>query len=117
MDPIEPTVVADDHKARVRLARGIALTADFLQIIAFPLFGPGFASPANNVLDMAVAFTMWRLLGWHWALLPSFVAEALPMFDLVPTWTAAVFLVTSGAPLRTAVPPVTTAPSDRSLPR
>ena len=37
------------------------------------------------------------LVGWHWAFLPSFLSELIPMWDLVPTWTAAVWYVTSGA--------------------
>ena len=52
--------------------------------------------PSNNVVDLAVAVVLFRLLGWHWALLPAFVAEAIPLLDLAPTWTAAVFLATRG---------------------
>jgi hypothetical protein len=37
---------------------------------------------------------MTKLLGWHWAFLPTFAAELIPGLDLVPTWTAAVFYVT-----------------------
>ena len=37
---------------------------------------------------------MLALVGWHWAFLPTFLAELIPFFDLVPTWTAAVFLAT-----------------------
>ena len=36
---------------------------------------------------------MW-LVGWHFAFLPTFVAELVPGVDLIPTWTAAVWLVT-----------------------
>jgi hypothetical protein len=35
-----------------------------------------------------------KLLGWHWAFLPTFAAEMMPGLDLFPTWTAAVFFVT-----------------------
>jgi hypothetical protein len=81
---------------RVWIARGIAVAADFLQIVAFPLFLPGVASPWSNALDLAVAGAMTWLVGWHWAFLPSFVAEIVPGLDLVPTWTAAAFYVTRG---------------------
>jgi hypothetical protein len=37
---------------------------------------------------------MIRLLGWHWAFLPSAAAELIPGADLFPTWTAAVWFVT-----------------------
>ncbi len=45
---------------------------------------------------MAVALVLMRLLGWHWALLPSLVAEMVPGLNLVPTWTAAVLFITRG---------------------
>ncbi len=77
-----------------RLAWTIALVADGLQLGLFPLFAWGAAAPANDVLDLIVAVVLIRLLGWHWAFLPSLVAELLPGFDLFPTWTAAVFFVT-----------------------
>ncbi len=77
-----------------RIAWSIALAADALQIGLFPLFAAGGASPADTVLDLIVAFALTKLLGWHWAFLPSIAAELLPGFDLFPTWTAAVFFVT-----------------------
>jgi len=82
--------------ARVRLARTIALAADFFQVIAFPLFFPGGLSPLVDALDIGVAIVMTMLLGWHWAFLPTMFAELLPILDLFPTWTMAVFYVTRG---------------------
>jgi hypothetical protein len=79
---------------RVRAARAIAIGADVLQIVVFPVFWPGAASIVNDALDAAVALAMLVLVGWHWAFLPTFLAELIPFFDLVPTWTAAVFLAT-----------------------
>jgi hypothetical protein len=89
--------------ARVRMARTLAVAADLLQIVIFPLFAPGAASPWDDALDLAVAAAMTWLVGWHWAFLPSFAAELVPGLDLVPTWTAAVFFVTrkgGGVPRR-----------------
>lgn len=77
-----------------RAAWMIALAADALQIAVFPLFAAGGASPADSLLDMIVAVALIRLLGWHWAFLPSLVAELVPGLDMFPTWTAAVFFVT-----------------------
>jgi hypothetical protein len=77
-----------------RLAWVIAIAADALQIAALPLFAPGALSPADTVLDIIVAAVLIRLLGFHWAFLPSMMAELMPGFDLFPTWTAAVFFVT-----------------------
>ena len=78
----------------LRLAWIIALAADAVQIAVFPLFAEGALSPADTVLDVLVGALLIRLLGWHWAFLPTFAAELLPGFDLFPTWTAAVFFVT-----------------------
>ena len=81
---------------RVRAARLFAIAADIVQIVVFPVFAPGLASPWNNALDLLVAGAMTGLIGWHWAFLPSFFVELVPGLDLVPTWTAAVFFVTRG---------------------
>src|SRR5258708_23090635 len=88
-----------------RLAWMVAILADALQIGAFPLFAAGAISPADTVLDILVAAFLIRLLGWHWAFLPSLAAELLPGFDLFPTWTAAVFFVTR-AQVKTAQPEI-----------
>ncbi|HWZ42567.1 MAG TPA: hypothetical protein VNW97_03785 [Candidatus Saccharimonadales bacterium] len=77
-----------------RLAWLVALLADAIQIFAFPIFSEGAASPADAVLDLITATILVRLLGWHWAFLPSLAAELVPVLDLFPTWTAAVFYVT-----------------------
>ena len=84
------SVKASEH----RLAWLVAIMADALQIIAFPLFAEGLVSPFDTTLDFIVAFVLTRLLGWHWAFLPSLGAELVPGLDLFPTWTAAVFFVT-----------------------
>jgi len=83
-----------------RLAWLVALAADAIQIVALPLFAPGGFSPADTLLDLVVAGTLLRLLGWHWAFLPTFAAELVPGLDLFPTWTAAVFFAT-----RQQIPP------------
>ena len=73
----------------------VAMAADFIQLAAFPFFFPGALSPADAVLDVVVGAVLTKLLGWHWAFLPSFVAELVPGLDLFPSWTAAVFYVTA----------------------
>jgi hypothetical protein len=83
-------------RSRVRAARILAVAADLLQIVVFPAFFQGLLSPANDVLDVAMAVAMVVLLGWHWAFLPTLVSELIPFWDLVPTWTAAVLIVTRG---------------------
>ena len=78
----------------VRVARAIAVSADLLQIVLLPAFFPGAFSPASDLIDVLTAAVLLRLLGWHWSFLPTFIAELTPVLDLVPTWTAAVFLAT-----------------------
>ena len=68
----------------------LAIMADALQIVVFPLFAEGALSPANDVLDFGIAAVLVHLLGWHWEFLPTFFAELVPGADLVPFWTLAV---------------------------
>ena len=81
---------------RIRAARVIAVAADALQIAILPAFAGGVFSILNNVLDIVVAIVMVGLVGWHFAFVPSFVAEMVPGLDLVPTWTLAVWFATRG---------------------
>jgi hypothetical protein len=76
---------------RVRLAYAVAISTDILQFALGPL---GWAF-ADEILDVIAAFVMWRLLGFHPLLLPTFVIEFLPVSDLLPTWTGCVATVTA----------------------
>ena len=84
------TVKSPEH----RLAWLVAVTADAIQIAALPFFAVGGLSPADTILDLVAGAILVRCLGWHWAFLPTLLAELIPGFDLFPTWTAAVFYVT-----------------------
>ncbi len=75
---------------RLRLAMIVAIVADLLQLVVFPLFVEGAMSPADDVVDVGVAGALSWLLGWHWEFLPSFLAKLVPGVDLVPLWTLAV---------------------------
>ncbi|HZQ97045.1 MAG TPA: hypothetical protein VFA67_18680 [Candidatus Sulfotelmatobacter sp.] len=68
----------------------VAIAADVLQLAVFPLFVEGALSPADDILDLAMAAVLTSLLGWHWEFLPSFFAELVPGANLVPFWTIAV---------------------------
>ncbi len=52
---------------------------------------------------------MTGLVGFHWAFLPTFLAEAVPWLDVVPTWTLAVVFATRNReavePPKDAAPP------------
>jgi len=73
-----------------RTAMFVAIVADALQLVVFPLFVAGALSPADDLLDLGVAGMMVHLLGWHWEFLPSFLVKLMPGVDLVPLWTLAV---------------------------
>jgi hypothetical protein len=88
-DVIEAPVTLSP-RSRFRIAMVLAIAADALQIIVFPLFAEGAYSPADDVLDFALAGILVHLLGWHWEFLPTFFAELVPGADLVPFWTLAV---------------------------
>ncbi|HEY4903167.1 MAG TPA: hypothetical protein VIH89_06820 [Candidatus Sulfotelmatobacter sp.] len=76
--------------ARFRSAMILAIVADAVQLVLFPLFAEGAISPADDVLDFGVGALLVSLLGWHWEFLPSFFAKLVPGVDLVPFWTMAV---------------------------
>lgn len=93
---------------RFRAAMILAIVTDALQIAVFPLFGEGALSPADDVLDVAVAAALVYLLGWHWEFLPSLVGELLPGVDFVPFWTLAVISVyRKWKQMRMSAPPIT----------
>ena len=75
---------------RLRAAMILAIIADVLQIVVFPLFVAGIGSPADDVLDLGIGAALTYLLGWHWEFLPSFLGKLVPGVDLVPLWTLAV---------------------------
>ena len=80
---------------RLAAAWAVALVVDGLQI-AFAVGTAGLSMVVDKALDVVAAALLWRLLGWHWALLPSFAFELIPVVELAPTWTAAVWLMTRG---------------------
>lgn len=80
-------------RSRFRAGLILAMAADALQLFVFPMFAEGALSPADDVLDIAVAIILVRLLGWHWEFLPAFAAELIPGADLVPFWTLSVVSV------------------------
>ncbi len=68
----------------------LAVVADVLQMVVFPLFVEGAASPADDILDVCMGGLLTWLLGWHWEFLPSFLGKLVPGVDLVPMWSLAV---------------------------
>ena len=64
--------------SRFRAAMLLAVVADVLQIIVFPLFVEGAISPADDILDLGIGAMLVQLLGWHWEFLPSFLGKLVP---------------------------------------
>jgi hypothetical protein len=104
-------------RRRVVAARALAVVADSVQLGLLPVFVEGWLSPLNDVLDVVVALVMTALVGWHWAFVPAFIAELVPVLGLVPTWTAAAFLATRGANLDTEIPPGPRTPEALASPK
>jgi len=85
-------------RSAIRIGSAIAIIADAMQLVLFPLFVEGFSSVLNDVLDVVVCAVLIRLIGWNPVFLPTFVVEMLPFGDLAPTWTIAVFVATRSRP-------------------
>jgi hypothetical protein len=91
-------------RGRIAAAVSVAVAADVIQLpLTFAFFaalGSAVGMPADvpvEAVDIAVdiltaGLTIW-LLGFHWALLPTVVLEAIPGLDAAPTWTACVLFV------------------------
>lgn len=89
-------------------AYAVAICADFIQICLVPFYLEGFASPVDDFSDVVVCLILTRLIGFHFAFLPSFLIKLVPLVEGVPTWTLAVLIASRH--LRTA--PVIDVPSE-----
>ena len=78
------------RRLRFRIAIGLAILADAVQLFLFPFFVEGAPEPIDDVVDAAVGGAMVYLLGMHWEFLPSFLGKLVPGVDLVPFWSLAV---------------------------
>jgi len=87
----------DLTKKRIVLAYVVAVAADVLEFPITALENTGFGiipgELAAGVVDAVVFGIMTRLLGFHWLFLPSFVLEAIPEIDVLPTWVGCVAYV------------------------
>jgi hypothetical protein len=90
-------------RGRITAAYAAAVLIDGLQLVAGPLGWVLF----DQALDVVAAVLMWRLLGFHPLLLPTFVVEFLPVADLLPTWTGCVALVVALRKRQRTAPPST----------
>lgn len=79
-------------RRRIWLAYGIALCADGLQFILAPL-GPAGWIFIDDVIDVVAMLLLTLVLGFHPFFIPSFIAELIPVVDMLPTWTGCTALV------------------------
>jgi hypothetical protein len=80
---------------RVKIALAVGILADLLQLpVSLSLFAGFFAAEGlDAAIDLVTAVIVNWLLGFHWALLPSFALKLIPVVDVAPTWTACVAYV------------------------
>ncbi len=90
----QPKALTQDRK---RLALGIALAADVLQLALAPLFAEGALSPLDDLLDVVVAIALWATLGWRKRTLLALGLELIPGVALFPSWTAVVATLSPAA--------------------
>jgi hypothetical protein len=88
-------------QSRINTAYAVAVTTDVVQFA----LGPFGWLMADEVLDVIAAAAMWRLLGFHPLLLPTFVIEVVPVIDMLPTWTGCVALVVAARKAKQGVDP------------
>ena len=89
-------------RQRIWAAYAVAVTVDVIQFGLGPI---GWAF-ADEILDVAAMLLMWRLLGFHPLLLPTFVLEVVPLADLAPTWTVCVAIVIALRRKQQNAPPI-----------
>jgi hypothetical protein len=87
--------------ARIRTAYIVAGSVDLLQL----LLGPVGWAFADEILDVAAMALLWRILGFHPLLLPTFALEIVPFADMLPTWTGCVAVVIALRKRQQAAPP------------
>jgi len=84
-------------RSRITVAFAVSVIADALQFPINAATATGILAMPGEMADMALDVVVMVitsvLLGFHWALLPSFILEAVPGLDVLPTWTGCVGFV------------------------
>lgn len=88
LTPQETTLPLKRHsRAKMAIAFGVAAVSDVLSIWLT------FAPPFQWTLDLATAVILFLILGRRWALLPGFIAEAIPGMGIFPVWVLVVLSI------------------------
>jgi hypothetical protein len=91
-------------RRRIWMGCAVAVVADGLQLVLGPLGWAGI----DEVIDVAAMALLSATIGFHPLFLPTFIAEFIPMVDMLPTWTACTVFVIGLR--RRKVPPVAPPP-------
>lgn len=92
--------------SKKRIALGIALVADMLQLLLAPLFVEGALSPLADALDVMVALALLLTLGWRWRTVVALGIELIPGAALFPSWTAMMATMPATEALRGGAEPL-----------
>jgi len=97
MKVLEPMEEKQITRASVTVVMVAALIADVLQMPATLAMISGIFTLEGVAIDLLIDLFMAGLttclLGFHWALLPTCVIEAVPVLEAAPTWTGCVSFV------------------------
>lgn len=74
-------------RGKVAVAFGVAAVSDILSIWMT------FVPPAQIAIDLVTALALFWILGRRWALLPGFIAEAIPGLGVFPVWVLVVLSI------------------------
>src|SRR5262245_57748916 len=76
-------------RVRVWLAFTVAIVADCIQMS----LGPSGWLFADQAIDVIAMCLISALIGFHPLFIPTFIAEFVPMVDMLPTWTGCTAVV------------------------
>jgi hypothetical protein len=88
-------------RRRIWTACALALAADGAQLVLGPLGWVGL----DEAIDVLVMLLLSATIGFHPLFLPTFVAEFIPVVDMLPTWTACTMVVIGLRRKQSAPPP------------
>lgn len=74
-------------RGKIAIAFGAAALSDVLSIWIT------FLPPAQLAVDFVTALVLFWVLGKRWALLPGFIAEAIPGVGVFPVWVLVVLSI------------------------
>jgi hypothetical protein len=91
-------------RRRIYLACAVAIATDVLQFFGGTLALPGWV--LDDILDVLAMVLQTLILGFHPLFLPTFIVKAVPMVDMLPTWTGCTPLVIGLRRKQMSDPPV-----------